>query len=70
MSALKDLGLAIGLGGIVVAPIAILSGIAVGGVWAYKKLKEKDSGVAGEIGQEGTWDFLSETEVDYWETFA
>lgn len=67
---MKELGLAIGLAAVTVAPFAILAGLAAGGVYAYKKLKEKGSGVAGDIGQEGTWDFLSDTEVDYWETFA
>jgi len=66
---MKELGLSLGLAAVTVAPFAILAGLAAGGMYAYKKLKEKGTKVAGDFG-EGEWDFLDDTEVDYWDAYA
>lgn len=67
---MKDFGLALALGAVTMAPFALVSGLAVGGMFLYKKLKEKGSAHAGDFGDEGQWAFLDDTEVDYWDAFG
>jgi hypothetical protein len=64
----KDLGLAIGMGAITLLPFAVLSGLAIGGMYAFKKLKEKPDRVArisGEVGVEAEWPNLQDFEVEF-----
>jgi len=66
----KDLGLAIGMGVITLLPFAALSGVAIGGVYLYKKLKEKPDRVAriaGEVGVEAEWPNLHAFEVEFYD---
>jgi len=63
---IKDLGLAIGMGAIVLAPFVVLSGAVVGGVFLYHKLRgkptERIARIAGDLGVEGEWESEDTTE--------
>ena len=63
---LKDLGLAVGLGTIVVAPFLVLSGAVAGGFFLYNKLRgkptERVARIAGDLGVEGEWETEDTTE--------
>ena len=68
---MKDFALTLGLAAVTVAPFALLAGVAVGGMYLVQKMKEKKGvKVAGDFGDEGEWDFLDDTELDYWDAYA